>query len=280
MKSKTNCLSTAMSDFVSRMRKCLLIGNSMNFAKSCSNNLIHLQPRSLSSSSSSSKCNLDCIQRTLLALGSMSAALMNPTRDDMVACSMETFFPQRFYKVRDMMLESEEGRSILRDEPIVNKNSVDLTSLSKLSHNTFGYRYYEFMTENRFDMDQRPEVHFIKDPLLRYVITRYRQIHDFQHVLLDLPPTVIGELILKMFEYSQMKIVPAFLSGTLAYPIISTLRNKKLKRDNNYYTYLLPYAMNQARVAPFMMSIYFEKYFKEDIDEIRQQWSISPLNCV
>ena len=39
-----------------------------------------------------------------------------------------------------------------------------------------------------------------------YVIARYRQVHDFWHVLCDLPPTVLGEIALKWFEWAEVSI--------------------------------------------------------------------------
>ena len=40
----------------------------------------------------------------------------------------------------------------------------------------------------------------VEDAELAYAMTRYREIHDFLHVLTGLPPTVEGELALKTLE--------------------------------------------------------------------------------
>lgn len=40
----------------------------------------------------------------------------------------------------------------------------------------------------------------MEDAELAYAMTRYREIHDFLHVLTGLPPTVEGELALKTLE--------------------------------------------------------------------------------
>lgn len=56
---------------------------------------------------------------------------------------------------------------------------------------------------DRFDPDARKPVQFIDDPELQYTMLRYRQTHDFLHVLLDLPASVVGELALKWVEMSQ-----------------------------------------------------------------------------
>ena len=53
----------------------------------------------------------------------------------------------------------------------------------------------------------------IDDPDLAYVMTRYREVHDFLHVLTGLPPTVEGELILKTLEAVQTCLPMPVLSA-------------------------------------------------------------------
>ena len=42
---------------------------------------------------------------------------------------------------------------------------------------------------------------------------RYRQVHDFWHVLCDLPPTVLGEVALKWFELKATGLPVCLFSG-------------------------------------------------------------------
>lgn len=44
---------------------------------------------------------------------------------------------------------------------------------------------------------------------------RYRQVHDFWHVLVDLPPTVVGEIALKYYEWRITGLPVAALSSLL-----------------------------------------------------------------
>lgn len=53
----------------------------------------------------------------------------------------------------------------------------------------------------------------IDQPELAYVMARYREIHDFLHVLTGLPPTVEGELALKTLEAVQTGLPMAALSA-------------------------------------------------------------------
>lgn len=46
-------------------------------------------------------------------------------------------------------------------------------------------------------VQNRPEVKFVDDAELAYVMKRYREVHDFWHVLTGVPTTVLGEIALK-----------------------------------------------------------------------------------
>ena len=166
----------------------------------------------------------------------------------MVACSTENFLACNFKKIRDRMLQSEEGRKILkqptflnslafaltfscftplslkRNEPIVAKDLVNRLKLSELPEKTFGHAYCKFISSNNFDPDQRPPVKFIEDPNIAYVVLRHRQIHDFLHVLFGLPPSVLGELVQKQIEGLSVGVVPSFLAGSFGLPIMTAIR--------------------------------------------------------
>ena len=110
---------------------------------------------------------------------------------------------------------------------MVNSQTVDCDGLKKLHKNSFGFRYNEYMTRNGFKAEERAPVMFIEDPNVAYVALRYRQIHDSMHTLLALPPTIVGELTLKMFEYSHFGLYPCLLASTLGVPLIEATYGTK-----------------------------------------------------
>ena len=79
------------------------------------------------------------------------------------------------------------GLEILKDRPRVTEETMDLSHLSTLPTNTFGYHYYRFMHDNGLSA-QRATTKFVEDEELAYVMTRYRENHDFLH-------TLTGELV-------------------------------------------------------------------------------------
>ena len=74
------------------------------------------------------------------------------------------------------------GLEILKDRPRVTVQTVDTEYLSKLPPNTFGHHYYQFMSGNELSA-QRAQTKFVEDDELAYVMTRYRENHDFLHTL-------------------------------------------------------------------------------------------------
>jgi ubiquinone biosynthesis protein COQ4 len=56
-------------------------------------------------------------------------------------------------------------------------------------------------------------VRFVNDEELAYIMLRYRQVHDFWHVLAGLPPSVLAEIALKWFELSVTGLPVCALSS-------------------------------------------------------------------
>lgn len=70
---------------------------------------------------------------------------------------------------------------------------------------SFGHAYAEFMGTRRFLASERPPVRFVDDAELAYVATRYRQVHDFWHVIFGCHTSLLGETALKALEYAQVR---------------------------------------------------------------------------
>ena len=133
---------------------------------------------------------LSPLQSFTLAAYSATTAFLNPERHDMVATLSEVTGSIALQTMYDGMMADPTGQRILTDRPIVDTNSIDIKALENLPPNTFGYGYANFLKRNGFDPDDRADVKYVVDEELAYVMKRYRQSHDFFHVLTDLPPTV------------------------------------------------------------------------------------------
>ena len=124
-------------------------------------------------------------------------ALLDPTRGDLVAGLGDITAERALKLIQTRMDRNCEGRRLLRDKPYITQHTLNQNKLSQLPEGSLGFEYYHYMREHGFNADERTPVRFIQDPDLKYIMTRYRQVHDFWHVLCKLPPDVMGEITLK-----------------------------------------------------------------------------------
>ena len=131
-------------------------------------------------------------------------AISDPSRGDMVATFGETTGHLALKTMREKMASDPVGRRILAEKPRIRSSSVDVDYLASLPENTFGHAYAKFLAERGFSPDERPEVQYVDDPELAYVMTRYRECHDLFHVILDAHTNMLGEIAVKWVEGIQL----------------------------------------------------------------------------
>lgn len=93
---------------------------------------------------------------------------------------------------------------------------------------------------------------------------RYRQIHDFWHVLCDLPTTVLGELGLKWFEYFNTTLPICLASGTFGQLKLS--RNEIIILNST----LIPWSIRSSSKCKDLMTFRYEDYLNEPIEDVRR----------
>jgi len=110
------------------------------------------------------------------------------------------------------MKVSETGRIILNNKPIISEETLNVNYLRNLPIGSFGREYMSFMDNNSFVADERPPVKFILDEDLAYIMLRYRQIHDFWHVICGISSVdVSAEIALKWFEWIKVTAIWYYL---------------------------------------------------------------------
>lgn len=125
------------------------------------------------------------------------------------------------------------------------------------------------MSSHEFQPSGRPTVQFVDDEELAYVMTRYREIHDFYHVLSGCPPSILGEVLVKWIEFFQTGLPMTFFSGVFG-PIQLSKEEKLLLLE------LIPWAYEAGQKSKPMMCIYFEKYLNDDLEEFRKKIKFNP----
>eukprot|EP00040_Diaphanoeca_grandis_P022653 m.122206 g.122206 ORF g.122206 m.122206 type:complete len:276 (-) comp28906_c1_seq2:1037-1864(-) len=211
------------------------------------------------------------LQKVLLGAGSAVRAIVDPTDDGSVATLGETTGEFALSKMRDKMKAHPVGRKILADRPRVRNEYLPHEKLHSLPPGTFGHAYVSFMEGQGLNADARAQVRFVDDEELAYVAQRYRDIHDFIHCLLDFPSiSEEDEIAVKWFEAVQTGLPMCYLSG-----VFGPLRLKPSEQLKMYTKYM-PWAIETGRKSTFLLNVYYEKHFEDNLDELRASLDITP----
>ncbi|GJD07314.1 hypothetical protein Gasu2_16800 [Galdieria sulphuraria] len=204
--------------------------------------------------------------RSILTVGASIMALRNPTRADLVATVGELTGVEALRRLRDRLLSSPKGKEILKQRPRIDEttNSICRDKLKLLEPHTFGYRYEEFLSHHQFSPLERPLVRFIEDEELAYIMQRYREVHDFWHVLLEIPPTVQGEVILKWFEGFHTGLPFCFLAGCSGPFLLSQKQQVSLVQHD------IPWAFHTARNCVDLLAVEYEKLLDKDLSKVQK----------
>ena len=217
-----------------------------------------------------------------LTLQHAFTALRDPTRADAVAAVGELTGTVALRNLHNRMEQDPVGRRILQDRPLVSKATIPFAALIEQSkqpttqeESTFGQAYGTYLREHEFDPDARDPVRYF-DPASdeAYIITRYRQCHDFWHALTGLPPTVPGELGLKWLELFQTGLPVAAMSCTAA---VWTLPWNEQKLVWEVY---LPWARRvHERIesqGTHLLNVYYEEEWDTPLLQLRARLGIEP----
>ena len=231
--------------------------------------------------------------------------MRDPTRADAVAAVGELTGRGALLGLWENMRRDPVGRDILRERPLVSKATIpyerlmrearelrERTNESKgddIDNNdlTFGQAYGAFLLQHGFDPDERDPVRYLEGDGdddnttqdLAYVMTRYRQCHDFWHALTGLPPTVAGELGLKWLELFQTGMPLAALSCTVG--SLSLLSSSSSSRAtaaadlDTVWNVYLPWARRchwkMGGQPGKLMNVYYEREWETPVVELRQR---------
>ncbi|KAG8184289.1 hypothetical protein JTE90_008975 [Oedothorax gibbosus] len=211
------------------------------------------------------------LQKVLLTLGSSVLSISNPYRHDMVAVLGETTGLKAAQQIRDKMMQDPEGISILHDKPRISSSSLDYQFLESLPKGTLGHAYLAFLKDNNVTPDTRRPVHYVDDAEIAYVIQRYREVHDFNHTLLGMPTNLLGEVCVKWVEAIQTGL-PMCVAGALLGPL-----RLSAKQRQKYLESYLQWSISCGQQAKFLMNIYFEKRWQQNLDDLRKELNIPEL---
>jgi ubiquinone biosynthesis protein COQ4 len=167
------------------------------------------------------------------------------------------------------MLKDRIGRRILREKPMIDSSTLALDKLRQLPQGSFGREYMHFMDQQQISADARVPIQYIQDPELAYVMLRYRQVHDFWHVIYGLDAINLeAELALKVIDAVQTGLPMTILAS-----LVGPFRMPSSRRAE-YYKQLVPWALQAGSSSANMMSVYYEKEFEKPLAQLRDELGI------
>jgi ubiquinone biosynthesis protein COQ4 len=199
---------------------------------------------------------------------------MDPTRGDLVAGLSDVTSLLVIDNLFRRFKRTNAGKELLRTKAVITNEELHFDLLKNLPETSLGGSYYKYMISHGFNANKRSIVNFHVNADHAYVICRYRQIHDFWHVLSGLPPTILGELILKAFEYKITGLPSCLLAATGGQVRLSS------KEIQTYYQVGLPWAISngkscnsfyQANPEFDVLTYSYEKNLTKTVEVVRNE---------
>jgi ubiquinone biosynthesis protein COQ4 len=192
-------------------------------------------------------------------------AIADPERGDLVAGLGDVTGGRQLERIRVRLMATTSGRQLLEEKPLITNERIGFASLHELPDGSMGKLYAEYMNTHSFNADERTIVKNIMCPDTAYVMARHRQIHDFWHVLSDLPPTILGEVALKWFEWKLTGLPVGGFSSLLG----------PLKLPPNEVRLLvrvyLPWVRRSTCRCEDLLSFRYEQNLHRPVEEIRRE---------
>lgn len=195
------------------------------------------------------------------ALGSAVLAFIDPARADSVALLGDLTGERALKAIKARLEGCPSGRQILATRPRL--RALPLAPLRALPPTSFGRVYVDYLDRYGFDPDERHDVKGVEDPDLAYVLQRYREVHDFWHVLSGLPPSLLGETAVKWLEMVQTGL-PMTALAALVGPLRLPPSDRRLLRR-----VYIPWAVTTGRVAVDLLSVDYEGYLWDEVGGAR-----------
>ncbi|CAG9316423.1 unnamed protein product [Blepharisma stoltei] len=171
--------------------------------------------------------------------------------------------------IKKRMQAHPVGAKILQEKPRIRTPYVDFNKLRALSPNTFGKQYIDHMDSLNLVPDERPLVKHIGDLDLAYIFQRYKEIHDFLHLLLSKEISVYEEIEVKIYEFQQLELASTALASLVGPLRLSLWEKIELLRNG------APKMISLANKGKFCMNVHYEAHFEQDMEEFKK-WFFSP----
>ncbi|KPA77722.1 putative mitochondrial Ubiquinone biosynthesis protein-like protein [Leptomonas pyrrhocoris] len=213
-------------------------------------------------------------QTAVFAVESLKA-IRDPTNADAVSTVGELSSLNSLEYMKKCMMADKHGRTILKNKPLVGDDVLEYSRT--LPANTFGHRYAAYMDHNHFTPSGRTPVKHVADPTLAYVMTRYRQCHDFLHAATDCGRSVEEELAVKILEWKHTGLPLGVLAVAGGWPHLNSAQRANMRVYIKWASLNAPCSVHGKHQVPMYLNVPWEEMLANDFDEVTAVSGITPL---
>ncbi|MEA2751840.1 MAG: ubiquinone biosynthesis protein [Myxococcales bacterium] len=206
--------------------------------------------------------------RVRTVVRSLSRLARDPSRLEEVLVLAQTVNLPAVARAMTRIDDDEAGRALLRDQPRIDRKSVDFAALRALPDGTLGREYARFLDDNGITPDAFESLPDIGDERAAYVMLRMRQTHDLWHVLTGYTPDVRGEVLLQAFTYGQTHAPSSLiiaLFGTVRWAFQWPQQTRALRE-----------AFERGERTGFLATFRWEKHWATPVTELRTLLACPP----
>jgi len=206
--------------------------------------------------------------RVRTVVTTLATLARSPGRLDQVLVLAQTVNMPAIARAMTRIDENPEGRALLREQPRIDRKSIDFDALRKLPDGTLGREYARFLDDNGITPDAFEQLPDIGDDRAAYVMLRMRQTHDLWHVLTGYTPDVRGEVLLQAFTYAQTRAPSSLIIamfGTLRWAFRWPHQSKALRE-----------AFARGKRTGFLPTFRWEDHWTTPISELRALLTCPP----
>lgn len=169
---------------------------------------------------------------------------------------------EAFSEVFSHLNQNPATRQVLETAPLMKK--ITLAELEQFEAGTLGHEYYQFLVENKLDIELIPVEP--SNPM-NYVRYRVRKYHDIWHVICGYDTSVEDELALQVFTFLQLRTSLSIILvalGLLHFVIYERQNlSKALER--------LVDGWKKGQMAKPLFAVKWEDYFNVPVSGIQKQ---------
>ena len=212
-------------------------------------------------------------RETWLVLGAIGRVLRDSTRIDDIHLVADITGRDRFEKLLEAIRARPDGADLLARRPTLGPDDVDLPTLRRLSPDTLGGAFARHLDRHGLELyEGPPSDRYLTDPDARYLVHRYRQMHDIWHVLLGLGTEGHEEVLVHAFTLGHLR-----LPNSALIVLFGSLKHMVLEGRWHALTHDLWGGYRRGREAGDLLAVRWETRWADPIDEVRRDVGVRAL---